>query len=59
MFSTVIGIHRAYETSKLYRDIKMRSALISNDEKLKLLPLESQCEKFDGVWNLNSEQVIY
>ncbi|KAI1721256.1 bardet-Biedl syndrome 5 protein [Ditylenchus destructor] len=56
LFATVIGIHRAYETSKMYREMKMRSALVNSDEKLKLLPLETQCDKIDGVWNLSSDQ---
>uniref|UniRef100_A0A915D7C6 BBSome complex member BBS5 PH domain-containing protein n=1 Tax=Ditylenchus dipsaci TaxID=166011 RepID=A0A915D7C6_9BILA len=41
LFATVIGMHRAYETSKMYREMKMRSAL---------------CDKIDGVWNLSSDQ---
>lgn len=57
LFATVIGIHRAYETSKMYREMKMRSALVNSDEKLKLLPQETQCDKIDGVWNLSSDQV--
>jgi len=56
LFSTVIGLHRAYETSKMYREMKMRSALVNDEEKLKLLPLETQCDKIDGVWNLSSDQ---
>lgn len=35
----------------------MRSALITEDGKLKLLPLETQCEKFDGTWNLSTDEV--
>lgn len=36
----------------------MRSALINEDGKLKLLPLETQCDKFDGIWNLSNDQVM-
>nr|CTP80905.1 BMA-BBS-5 [Brugia malayi] len=55
-FTTVISIHRAYETSKLYRELKMRGALVNDDEKLRILPDEQQCDRFDGVWNLGSDQ---
>lgn len=34
----------------------MRFALLNEEEKLKLLPLELQCDRIDGVWNLSSEQ---
>lgn len=57
LFTTVIGIHRAYETSKLYRDLKMRGALVDETEKLRILPLENQCDRIEGVWNLSSDQV--
>lgn len=39
--------------------MKMRGLLLTNDEKLNLLPTEYQCEKLDGVWNLSSEQVNF
>ena len=57
LFTTVIGLHRAYETSKLYRDMKMRGSLIDENENLRILPLEEQCDRFDGAWNLSSDQV--
>uniref|UniRef100_A0AAF5RUY8 BBSome complex member BBS5 PH domain-containing protein n=2 Tax=Wuchereria bancrofti TaxID=6293 RepID=A0AAF5RUY8_WUCBA len=55
-FTTVISIHRAYETSKLYRELKMRGALVNDEEKLRILPDEQQCDRFDGVWNLGNDQ---
>uniref|UniRef100_A0A0N5BJF3 Bardet-Biedl syndrome 5 protein homolog n=1 Tax=Strongyloides papillosus TaxID=174720 RepID=A0A0N5BJF3_STREA len=55
LFTTVIGIHRAYETSKLYRELKMRGVLLT-EGNLNLLPQENLIEKIDGVWNLSSEQ---
>ncbi|KAL1246980.1 hypothetical protein QQF64_034674 [Cirrhinus molitorella] len=30
LFTSVIAVHRAYETSKMYRDLKLRGALIQN-----------------------------
>ncbi|KAL5006236.1 hypothetical protein ScPMuIL_015042 [Solemya velum] len=55
LFTTVISVHRAYETSKLYRDLKLRGALIHN-KSLRLLPLEQVYDKVNGVWNLSSDQ---
>ncbi|XP_073074831.1 BBSome complex member BBS5 isoform X3 [Manis javanica] len=55
LFTSVIAVHRAYETSKMYRDFKLRSALIQN-KQLKLLPQEHVYDKINGVWNLSSDQ---
>lgn len=55
LFTTVIAVHRAYETSKLYRDLKLRGALIHN-KQLRLLPQEQVYDKVNGVWNLSSDQ---
>ncbi|CAK5096652.1 unnamed protein product [Meloidogyne enterolobii] len=55
-FSTVIGINRAYEASRMYREMKMRTTLLNSEEKLILLSLETQCDRIDGVWNLSSDQ---
>lgn len=48
---------RAYETSKMYRDLKLRAALIQN-KQLRLLPREQVYDKINGVWNLSSDQVL-
>ncbi|EFO18365.1 hypothetical protein LOAG_10131 [Loa loa] len=56
LFTTVIAIHRAYETSKLYREIKMRGALVNDEQHLRILPEEQQCDRYDGVWNLGNDQ---
>ncbi|XP_041056675.1 Bardet-Biedl syndrome 5 protein homolog isoform X3 [Carcharodon carcharias] len=45
----------AYETSKIYRDLKLRGALIQN-KQLRLLPQEQVYDKINGVWNLSSDQ---
>ncbi|VDN05120.1 unnamed protein product [Thelazia callipaeda] len=55
LFTTVISIHRAYETTKLYRLLKMRGAIINNEQQLRILPNEQQCDRFDGVWNLSND----
>ncbi|TRY92807.1 hypothetical protein DNTS_024874 [Danionella cerebrum] len=46
---------RAYETSKMYRDLKLRGALIQN-KQLRLLPQEQVYDRINGVWNLSSDQ---
>uniref|UniRef100_A0A8C4WW30 Bardet-Biedl syndrome 5 protein homolog n=2 Tax=Eptatretus burgeri TaxID=7764 RepID=A0A8C4WW30_EPTBU len=55
LFSSVMAVHRAYGTSKMYRDLKLRSAIIRN-KQLCLLPHEQVYEKLNGVWNLSSDQ---
>lgn len=55
LFSTVQAVLRAYQTSKLYRDLKLRGAIIKDGE-LTLLPKEEIYSKMTGVWNLSSEQ---
>ncbi|RYH26658.1 Bardet-Biedl syndrome 5 protein [archaeon] len=48
-------IDRSYETSKLYRDLKLRGSILKDNE-LNLLPQEQIFSKVTGVWNLSSEQ---
>lgn len=55
MFSTVQSVLRAYETSKLYRDLKLRGSIVKDGELI-LLPQEQIFSRISGVWNLSSEQ---
>jgi len=55
LFDTIQSVFRAYETTKLYRDLKLRGAIIQ-DKELKMLPLEQTYNKVNGVWNLSSDQ---
>jgi Bardet-Biedl syndrome 5 protein len=55
MFSTLMSVSRAYETSSLYREVAMRAALTSNRD-LNLLPQEQLYTKLGGVWNLSSDK---
>jgi Bardet-Biedl syndrome 5 protein len=55
LFTTIQAVCRAYETSKLYRDLKLRGAII-RDKSLILLPDEEVYSKVPGVWNLSSDQ---
>lgn len=55
LFTTVQAVMRAYETSKLYRDLKLRGSILKDGE-LMLLPYEQIFTKVGGVWNLSSDQ---
>ncbi|XP_062506643.1 Bardet-Biedl syndrome 5 protein homolog [Corticium candelabrum] len=55
LFSSVLAIVKAYESSKMYRELKLRGALLQN-KQLKLLPQEQIYSKIEGVWNLSSDQ---
>ncbi|GMH41457.1 hypothetical protein BSKO_09367 [Bryopsis sp. KO-2023] len=55
LYSSLQAIHAAYGSSKLYRDLKLRAALLE-DSELILLPKEEVYHKVNGVWNLSSDQ---
>ena len=55
LFTTMQAVYRAYETTKLYRDLKLRGALIK-EGTLSVLPNEKVLNKVNGVWNLSSDQ---
>ncbi|KAJ4457148.1 putative Bardet-Biedl syndrome 5 protein [Paratrimastix pyriformis] len=55
LFTTVQAVFRAYETTRLYRDLRLRGAIIREGE-LKLLPNEQIYTKTGGVWNLSHNQ---
>ncbi|KAL3662691.1 hypothetical protein V7S43_012099 [Phytophthora oleae] len=46
---------RSYETTKLYRELKFRGAIVKEKE-LTLLPHEQVYTRLNGVWNLSSDQ---
>lgn len=54
-FTSVMGVHKAYMSSKLYRELKLRGAVVHN-KQLKILPLEQVITTVHGVWNLSSDQ---
>lgn len=56
LFTTVQAVFRAYDTSKLYRDLKLRGAVV-NEKELIQLPDERIFNKIPGVWNLSADQV--
>ncbi|KAG2435580.1 hypothetical protein HYH02_011873 [Chlamydomonas schloesseri] len=55
LFASIQGVFRAYDSSRLYRDLKLRGALVV-DRELRLLPLEQTYSRVNGVWNLSAEQ---
>ncbi len=55
LFTTIQSVHRAYETSRLYRDLKLRGSII-RDNQLVLLPMEQVYNQVQDVWNLSSDQ---
>jgi len=55
LFTTVQAVYRAYDTSRLFRDLKLRGAIIK-EKNLILLPNEQMYNKVSGVWNLSSDQ---
>ena len=55
LFTTVQAVYRAYDTSRLFRDLKLRGAIIK-DKNLILLPNEQLYSRVPGVWNLSSDQ---
>jgi len=50
-----MAVYKAYESSKLYREVKLRGAIL-NKGQLKYLPKENLFNKINGVWNLSSDQ---
>ncbi|CAH1402145.1 unnamed protein product [Nezara viridula] len=54
-FTSVMGVHKAYLSSKPYRELKLRGAVVRH-KQLVILPLEHICDVVDGVWNLSSDQ---
>eukprot|EP00347_Sterkiella_histriomuscorum_P021470 403333868 len=55
LFTSFQAVIRSYETTKLYRDLKLRGAIIQ-DKQVILLPKEQIISKYNGVWNLSAEQ---
>lgn len=54
-FTSVMGVHKSYMSSRMYRELKLRGAIVHN-KQLKILPLEQVYTTVPGVWNLSSDQ---
>jgi len=57
LFSTFDVIYRAYDTSRLYREVKLKGFL-NQDKNLITLPKEKVFEKTSGVISINNDQVL-
>jgi Bardet-Biedl syndrome 5 protein len=55
MFTTAQTVIKAYQSTKLYRELKLRGSFLKN-RKVLLLPDEILDEVVEGVWNLAAEQ---
>lgn len=54
LFTSFQAVIRSYETTKMYRDLKLRGAIVQ-DKQVIILPKEQIISKHQGVWNLSSE----
>ncbi|XP_065196855.1 Bardet-Biedl syndrome 5 protein homolog [Sycon ciliatum] len=54
MFASLKSIQKAYDTSTMYRNVKMRTVLTQND-RLIMLRDEQIFETVDGAWNLSTD----
>jgi Bardet-Biedl syndrome 5 protein len=54
IFSTFQKICRSYEQTRMYRDIKLRGAIVA-DKKLSILPEEKFFNRYNGIWNLSKD----
>ncbi|XP_032665060.1 Bardet-Biedl syndrome 5 protein homolog [Odontomachus brunneus] len=54
-YTSVVGVYRAYLSSEIYREIKLRSGIIQ-ENRLVLLPHEKVHSSVQDVWNLSIEQ---
>ncbi|QDZ18984.1 Bardet-Biedl syndrome 5 protein [Chloropicon primus] len=52
---TLGDLVKAYQGSRLYREVKLRGVIFAEDQKLKLLSEEEVHSKTNGVWNLSGE----
>lgn len=54
-YKQILFLHRIYQTTLLYRELKLRSSIVSSGQ-LKLLPKEQLYSNIGGIWNLSSDQ---
>lgn len=54
-FSSIFDIYRIYQSTFLYRELKLRSAILLS-KQLKILPQEHVYNTLNGIWNLSSDQ---
>ncbi|CAO1409508.1 unnamed protein product [Diamesa hyperborea] len=54
-FSSIFAIHKIYQTTLLYRELKLRGAILTEGQ-LNVLPQEQLYTRLNGVYNLSSDQ---
>ncbi len=54
-FTLIFDVYRLYQQSFLYRDLKLRTAILQS-KQLKILPQEQVYSTLPGIWNLSSDQ---
>ena len=52
MTTLLSWLFRAFNSSKMYRELKLRGAILES-KNLKLLPVEEIVSTVNGVWNLS------
>ncbi|KAL9888815.1 Bardet-Biedl syndrome 5 protein [Glossina fuscipes fuscipes] len=55
IYQSVFDIYHSYQRSYLYRDLKLRGAILQAGQLI-ILPREQVITKVQGVWNLSSDQ---
>ncbi|XP_075145176.1 Bardet-Biedl syndrome 5 protein [Haematobia irritans] len=55
IFQSIFDIYHLYQRTYLYRDLKLRGAILQSGQLI-ILPQEQVINKVNGVWNLSSDQ---
>ncbi|CAD6991773.1 unnamed protein product [Ceratitis capitata] len=55
IFQSIFEIYHLYQRTYLYRDLKLRGAIILSGQLI-IMPEEMVCNNVNGVWNLSSDQ---
>ncbi|KAH8359082.1 hypothetical protein KR093_004231 [Drosophila rubida] len=55
IFASVFDVHLLYQRTFLYRDLKLRGAIVQAGQLI-ILPEEQVYSQVQGVWNLSSDQ---
>jgi Bardet-Biedl syndrome 5 protein len=55
-FASLAEIYKTYQATTLYRELKLRSAILT-DGQLNILPQEQVYKQLGGIYNLSSDQV--
>jgi Bardet-Biedl syndrome 5 protein len=55
-FSSIFEIYKIYQSTSLYRELKLRGAILT-DGQLNILPQEQVFKQLSGIYNLSSDQV--